>query len=377
MKHIPQSADVAIVGGGIIGLSVAYHLGKRGIKALILERGHLGEGSTARSSGGIRRLFASELAVRLSVESVRFWEQFEDATGQSLDWRRVGYLLVARSENNKNVIEKAWQLAQRWAVPAALLTAGEVHALIPHMRSDDILLALHCPTDGFAGPYEAMQAFRAGATSAGAVMVEECEVTAIEVAGDRVSGVRTSKGNVSARVVVNAAGPWAPCVGKLVGLDIPVSPRRAHQWVVQTSPPHFTLPCTIDMDSTLYVRPEGDKYLLGFKGHEPIGSYDTAVRPDAFAEAAEVAIQRFPIFESARLVRAWAGLVEDTPDRLPIIGPAGPTGYIVAAGFNGHGFMQAPAAGKLVAEYVSDGYGTTMPIEPFFLSRFDNRGSAE
>jgi sarcosine oxidase subunit beta len=157
-----------------------------------------------------------------------------------------------------------------------------------------------------------------------------------------------------------------------VGLSIPVTPRRAHQWLVQLPKERFTLPCTLDLDSTLYVRPEGDKYLLGLRRREPSGSFDASVDWCAFAEVAEVAMQRFPTFATANLVRTWAGLAEDTPDGHPIIGPAGPKGYLIAAGFNGRGFMQAPATGMLVAELIVNGQAVTMPIEPFLLSRFGN-----
>lgn len=367
---LPRSADVVVVGGGIIGMSVAYHLGAHGVRALVLERGRLGEGSTAKSSGGIRRLFATEPAVRLSVESVRFWERFEADTGYRLDWRRVGYLLVARSPSNEQVLQESFALTRRWGVPVSLLTREQVAALVPQMRYEDVLAGLHCATDGYAGPYEALQAFRSGALRLGATVVEECEVIGISVQDGSVVGVETTLGPVAAATVVNAAGAWAPLVGRFVGLEIPIVPRRQHQWVVQLDSAHFEVPCTLDLDSTLYVRPEGQHYLVGIGSDEPGGSYDISVRPGAFLRAAEAALERFPVFESASLVRSWAGLYEETPDHHPVLGPAGPRGYVIAAGFSGHGFMQAPAAGLLVAEYITTGRGETMPIGPFLLSRF-------
>ena len=244
----PQSADVVIVGGGIVGLSVAYHLGVRGIRALVLEQGHLGEGSTARSSGGIRRLFATEPSVRLSVESVSFWEQFEALTGHPLDWRRVGYLLVARSSAKEHLLQQSFELARRWNVPASLLSGEQVARLVPQMQCDDVIVGLHCATDGYAGPHEALQGLRRGALGLGAVLVEECTVTGVSVRNDCVVGVDTTLGVIATRTVVNAAGAWASIVGRYVGLEIPVVPRRQHQWLIESGHALFQLPCTLDLD---------------------------------------------------------------------------------------------------------------------------------
>jgi sarcosine oxidase subunit beta len=370
MRELPHTADVVIVGGGIIGLSVAYHLGQYGIRPLVLERGRLGEGSTGRSSGGIRRLFDTEPAVRLAVESVQFWEHFEYFTGQSLDWHRNGYLLVARSEPSRDLLLRGWPIQQRWGVPSSKLTAAQVTKLLPAMQSEDILMALHCSSDGYAGPYEALQGFRAGALKHGAILIEHCETVGIHLQGGQVTAVETPRGRVQTPLIVNAAGAWAPLVGRLIGVQVPILPQRQHQWIIQAPSVHFTMPCTLDLDSTLYVRPEGPNFLLGIASHEPSGSYDFSVRPDAFLPVAEEAMRRFPQFESAQLVRTWAGLYEMTPDHEPILGPCGPEGSFIAAGFSGHGFMKAPAAGRIIAEFITLGKATTMPIEPFLLSRF-------
>jgi sarcosine oxidase subunit beta len=322
------------------------------------------------SSGGIRRLFPTEPAVRLSVESVRVWERFEALTGCNLEWRRVGYLLTATSPTAEQTLLRTFEVVRQYDVPATLLTSGQIAAAVPQMTCNDVRVGLQCATDGYAGPYEAVQGLRHVASRLGVVILEECEVSAIDVRGGAVRGVQTAAGSVTAPTVVNAAGAWAPLVARLVGLDIPILPVRQHQWVVQLPHLRFSLPCILDLDSTLYIRSEGEHYLVGIGSDEPGGSFDMTVRPDAFPRAAEALLARFPVFESAQLARAWAGLLEMTPDHHPILGPAGPQGFLIAAGFSGHGFMQSPAAGLLIAEHITTGRSATMPLDPFLPSRF-------
>jgi sarcosine oxidase, subunit beta len=369
LGNVPNTAEVAIMGGGIIGLSIAYHLARLRVRAVVLERGRVGEGSTARSSGGIRRLFSTEPAIRLAMESVRFWEGAEEEIGTSVDWHRVGYMLIARSPLQRELLETSWHLQQRCGVPSHILRTDDVQRLVPAMRTDDVLAGLYCATDGYAAPDVAVRAFRDAAQRLGATIVEDCEVTGVCVRQGRVHGVETSNGTVDAPTVVNAAGVWAPLLARWVDVDIPITMFRRHQWVIQTPGRHVPVPCTVDMDSTLFVRPEGNEYLLGIGGERPTGSYETSVDPDAFGPVAELAIARFPSFRPPRLLRAWAGLTQETADRLPVLGPAGPAGYIVAAGFS-QGFMHAPATGKAIAEYITTGKSASVPLEPFRCSRF-------
>jgi sarcosine oxidase subunit beta len=369
-SSLARTAEVVVIGGGIIGLSIAYHLSSYGVRALVLERDRLGSGSTARSSGGIRRLFETEPAIRLAVESVRFWERFEERVGRDLDWHRVGYLLLSTSAASTARWDVACSLLERWDVPVRRLAPEHVAAMVPIMWTEDIHAAYYCSGDGYADPYGALQGFRNGARRQGAQLIEKCTVTGIRVAGETVQGVVTTEGEVSTHVVVNAAGPWARLVGQFMGIDVPVLPRRQHQWIIEAPVPQPGLPCTLDLDSTLYVRPEGSRFLVGIGSDEPCGSYDASTRIDAFLPAAEKAMQRFPSFDQARLVRAWAGLLEETPDHLPLLGPCGPKGAFIAAGFSGHGFMQAPAAGQVIADLVVAGRTKAFSLEPYLPSRF-------
>lgn len=199
--------------------------------------------------------------------------------------------------------------------------------------------------------------------------MEGCEVTGFDIRKGRVESVHTREDRVNTPIVVNAAGVWAPLLGRLVGIEIPTVMYRRHQWIIQADETPGPIPCTIDVDSTFFVRPEGARYLLGIGGEKPATTYDTTVDPDAFVPVAEIAVARFPSFQSARLVRTYAGLTQETPDRHPVLGPAGPSGHFVAAGFS-HGFMHAPAAGTIMAECITSGRSETIPLEPFSLGRF-------
>jgi len=364
---VPKTAEVAILGAGIIGLSVAYHLGRLGVRAAVLERGRLGEGSTTRSSGGIRRLFSTEPAIHLAVESVRFWERADEELGAGIEWRRCGYLLIARSTAQHERLAASWEAQQRCGVPSSLLTPDEVRRLVPTMRADDVRGGLHCATDGYASPERALRAFRDAALRLGATIVEQCEATDVRLRRGRIDGVLTSRGTVDAPTVVNAAGVWAPRLARRAGVEIPTSLLRRHQWIVDAGEPPASIPCVVDMDSTLFVRPADTTYLLGIAGETPTTTYETTVDPEAFAPVAALAADRFPALRSPRLVRSWAGMTQETPDRHPVLGPAGPPGYVLAAGFS-QGFMHAPAAGRAIAEYITTGRSAGMA--PFRLSRF-------
>jgi sarcosine oxidase subunit beta len=366
---VPKTAEVAIVGGGIIGLSVAYHLARLGVRALVLERGRLGDGSTTRSSGGIRRLFATEPAIRLAAESVRFWERAEDVLGSGIEWRRCGYLLVARSSAHYERLRAAWHRQQRCGVPSVMLPPADVHRLAPSMDASQVVGGLYCATDGYASPSRALQAFRDAAVRLGVAIIEGCEVMDLRVRGGRIAGVVTVKGAIESPAVVNAAGVWAPILAGRAGVEIPTVMLLRHQWIVDTDEHAPSIPCVVDMDSTLFVRPEGEGYLLGIAGERPTTAYDTTVDPGAFAPAAAIAVARFPALRNARLARTWAGLTQETPDRHPVIGPAGPRGYIVAAGFS-QGFMHAPAAGRAIADYITTGRSEVIALDPFRASRF-------
>jgi len=368
-----QVADVVIIGGGIIGLSIAYHLGLRKPgKILLLEKGQLGEGSTSRCVGGIRTQFSTEINILFSLESVKVFDRFEEEFGVDPEFRKIGYLFLAATESEVEVFKENIELQKRFHIPVQYLTPDEIGEQWPYLKMDDILGGTFCPSDGYAGPNEVLSGFVRGAKRVGVTFNEGEEVRDILVEGGRVTGVRTDGGEISSPVVVNAGGPYASFVGELAGIKIPVKPLRRQVFV--TAPFHLTersVPLTIDFHRGWYFRREVDGFLLsGPLDREP--GLNTSIDYEAMVEASENATYRVPAFENARIARGWAGLYEISPDNHAILGKVpGLEGLILANGFSGHGFQHSPAVGRVISEVIVDGEATTINISSLSIERFE------
>ncbi len=352
-----KGADAVIIGGGIVGVSIAYHLAKKKLKNLLLfERGLLGEGSTGLCAGGIRTQFATDINIRLSLESYDFWVHFKELTGVDPEFRQVGYLFLASSPETLNLFRTNVRLQKSYDLPVELLEPEEIHHRWPFLRWEDLVGGTFCALDGYAGPHEVLSALVQMVRQQGVKIYEETEVVGLSIKGDRVVGVKTQAGDIETRIVVNAAGPWASEVGRMAGIEIPVKPLRRQLFF--TAP--FCLsdkpvPLVIDFDQGWYFRPEGRGFLLsGPLDKEP--SFRRTIDRHAKVEAAEKAMVRVPVFENARIAGGWAGLYEISPDRHAILGPIpGLEGFILANGFSGHGFQHSPAVGKAIADSITQG----------------------
>ncbi len=369
---VMQTADVVIIGGGIVGSSIAYHLTAAGCKnILVLEREtSQGKGSTGKSMGGVRAQFATPVNIKMSLYSIPFYASFEERLGHPSGYRPQGYLFCATSDKHMAYLrDNHVRQVENGLHNAELISGDEVRARFPQLRADDIVGASFCPTDGFVDPYSAMVGFMAAASSNGAAIWKNAVVTGIQRDSDGVSVVETSKGNVATRKVVNAAGAWAASIATMVGIDLPVAPLR--RMLVPTEPfedfPH-TAPMIIDMGTGFHFRPEGRGFLLAWNDPEEKTGYNTEFDP-AFVEKILVrAADRVPMFENLAVnpKRAWAGLYEMTPDHHPILGAVpGVPGFFLANGFSGHGVMHAPATGKILADLVL--HGTTNLIDASLL----------
>jgi sarcosine oxidase subunit beta len=357
-----HTADVVIIGGGIVGSSIAYHLTAEGCRnVLVIEREtHQGKGSTGKSMGGVRAQFATPVNIQMSLYSIPFYASFEERLGHPSGYRPQGYLFVGTSEKHLAYLRANLERQVAMGLQTAkLLPADDIIRMYPQLRSDDIVGGSFCSTDGFVDPYSAMVGFMTWAVEHGAQLWRNTEVTAISVDAQGVAGVETSRGRVATRTVVNAAGPWAAQVAKMAGVDLPVQPLR--RMLVPTEPfdqfPH-TAPMIIDMSNGFHFRPESLGFLLAWNDPEETPGYKTDFDP-AFIEKILVrAANRVPIFENLAVnpKRAWAGLYEMTPDHHPILGPApGVPGFFLANGFSGHGVMHAPATGKILCDLVLRG----------------------
>jgi len=349
-----KTAEIVIIGGGIIGTSIAYHLAQKKAKGVVLlEKGMLGEGSTAKCAGGIRAQFSTEINIRFSLESFNTWNHFQEIMEGELDFKKVGYLFLAATEDEWAVFQSNSDLQHKFGIPVELLSAQEIQYRWPYLRVDDLRGGTFCAWEGYAGPYEALSGFARGARRGGVKVFEETEVIQVLRNGNQVAGVRTRRGDISAPLVVNAAGPYAGEVGKMAGAEVPVQPYRRQLFF--TGPfPHIPdpIPLVIDFHRAWYFRREGAGLLIsGPKDNFP--SFNLNVDYDAMVEVAENSMYRVPVMEKAEIDRGWAGSYEISPDNHAILGEfPGLKGFFLANGFSGHGFQHSPAVGRVMAELI-------------------------
>lgn len=368
--------QVVIVGAGIIGASIAYHLAVRGCRdLLVLERAEApATGSTARSAAGVRHQFATEVNIRLSRYSIERLARFTEEIGGHAELHQVGYLLVHTDESAWRAAQGQAALQQRLGVPTELLAPPEARRLVPGMRIDDVIGATYCALDGYCDPYGVAMGYLTRAREMGVEVRCDTPVVAVERAGDRVLAVSTPGGSVGCEVLVNAAGAWAGAVGALAGLEVPVLPYRRSVYMTEA----FDglpdgMPFTFDVATGFYARKEGRGVLFGLTNPAEPSSERLDVDWDWLATVLEAGVARLPMLEDARLDerKCWAGLYEITPDHLPVLGrhPEVPN-WVDASGFSGHGVMHASATGLLMAEEILDGRATTIDIDELRITRF-------
>jgi sarcosine oxidase subunit beta len=367
-----KTADVVIIGGGIIGLSIAYYLAlKKAGRIVLFEKGQLGEGSTSRCVGGIRTQFSTEINILFSLESLRTFENFEEEFGINPEFKRIGYLFLATTEGETEIFKENINLQKKFNIPVEFLDPDTIRGCWPYLSMENVRGGTFCSWDGYAGPSEILAGFASGAKRAGVKIYEGKEATGISLVKGVIDRVKIKDEEVSTPIVVNAGGPYAASIGEMAGIKIPVKPLRRQIFI--TAPFHLIdrpIPLTIDFHRGWYFRQEGDGLLLsGPLDREP--SFNLNIDYDAMAETSENAIYRVPILEKARIARGWAGLYEISPDHHAILGKVPEAeGFILASGFSGHGFQHSPAVGKVIAELIVNGEATTIDISPLSIERF-------
>jgi len=372
MSELPRMADIVIIGGGVMGASTLYHLVARGQRHVVLleKEDFFGMGATGRCAGGVRYQFATEINIRLSLVSLPMLERFEEEIGYPIDYRQIGYLFFLTREEDVEAFRRNVELQHRLGVMTEWLSGDEVRRRLPMMRLDDVLAGTFYPKDGLVDPNGVVMGYIRRATQLGGQAIAGVTVTDIEVWGGKVVAVETNRGRIETGVVVNAAGPWAGLIGKMAGVDIPITPIR-RQWLTTTPldiPPDF--PFVIDFAQSLYFHPEGKGLLTGMSNPNEKPGFDQSVDPEWELVHMEAAIERFPALERAGVVSRVAGLYEVTPDAHPIFGKTPVEGFYLCAGFSGHGFMHGPIAGKLMSEIILDGKATTVDVSTLDLARF-------
>ena len=373
MDQYPATAEVVIIGAGIMGCSIAYHLAERGVRdVVVLERDQIGRGATADAAGGIRLQFSTETNIRLSQISLEYWEQFEERFGVDINLRQQGYLFLLTSQDDVPVFQHNLELQQSLGVPVRWVSPEDIRELNPAVLVDDVIGGTFCPRDGWADTSTSTMGFAQAARRAGVRIFEESPVSGIVVEGGRVTGVQTGNATIATPLVICCAGPQTNAVSRLAGLDLPIHPYRRMSFI--TEPFDLipsTVPMTIEFARSLYFHPESHGFLFGMSNKDEPSSENKVVDDDWMVATVEALIERAPIFEQAEILRGWAGFYEVTPDDNPLVGPVPDLdGFLVAAGFSGHGFMQGPAIGRVVAEIVVDGAASTIDVSAFRPSRF-------
>jgi sarcosine oxidase, subunit beta len=373
---VAENADVVVVGGGVIGLSVARELRRAGVdRVTVLEREPaVGQGSSSRANGGVRAQFTTRANVDFSLCSIAELERLDAETGL-LGFRQTGYLLFTGTEAGERSLRAAYELQRSLGVATEWLTAEQVVGRAPFVRPDGLRAGTFHARDGFLDPHGVVTALRLEAERLGAAIVTGAEVVAADRAPDGSLLVATGDRTVRARWVVNAAGPAAARVAGLLGADLPVVPvRRNLAYVRDPHGPGELIPMCVDLDTGVLVRREvSGGYLLAWSDPDDPPSEDTTLDPRFLEGLGQRVGHRFPLLEELPVDprQCWAGLYPETPDHHAVVGPAPEApGLLHCAGFGGHGVMHAPAAGRAVAELVTLGRCETFDLRPLRPSRF-------
>jgi sarcosine oxidase subunit beta len=370
-----NTADVIIIGGGIHGASLAFHLGERGVKALVLEKKSLAAGATGRSSGLVRMHYDLEPESRLAWESFHYFRHWRERIGGECGFTRTGFIQLV-PEKDENALRENVAMHQRIGIPSLPIDAADVKRLAPHFKTDDFNIAAYEPESGYADPNAAAASLMDAAKRLGARLIQDCLVRDIRLDGGKVSGVSTNRGDFFAPIIVNAAGAWARSVAAMAGVSLPINTWRHDVMFVRQPPSVPALyPTVIDNIHSMYFRPEtGGLTLVGLEDNNPLGESPEGYTERAQAGFVERAIERIcrriPLMEQAALHSDQGGYDGISPDQRAVLGQFGPEGFYLQCGFSGTGFKIAPAVGLCMAELITEGSASTVDISPFDPRRF-------
>jgi glycine/D-amino acid oxidase-like deaminating enzyme len=349
---LPHEAPAVVIGGGVIGTSILFHLAEAGVPALLLERGSLAGGSTSKAAGGVRAQFSDDLNIAIAQRSLELFGAFGRRPGAEIDLHRVGYLFLLTKPEHVRAFETGMERQHAHGVPSRLLTPAEAVELCPLLQVDDVMAAAFSPDDGHCTPEAVVAGYATAARALGGQVALGCELRGIEITGGDVHAVETSRGRVETPAVICAAGPWSAAVGEMAGVELPVAPLRRQ--VLFTGPMDglpARLPMTIDFETGFYFHREGPGLLMGMADPDETPGFRTEPTDDWIPALMEVVERRVPRIADAGISGGWAGLYEVTPDHNALIGEASaPRRFLYATGFSGHGFLQGPAVGEIVRD---------------------------
>jgi sarcosine oxidase subunit beta len=361
-----------IIGGGVMGTSVAYHLARAGVPDVVLvERDTLAAGSTSKAAGGVRAQFSDELNIQLGQRSLAAFARFGDEPGHDIGLHRAGYLFLLSTPADLATFEANVALQNTFGVPSRLITATEARRLSPLISTEGLVGAAFSPDDGYCTPEAVVHGYAVAARRHGATLVRQCEVHGIDTRGDEIVAVRTSRGRIRTSSVICTAGAWSQRIGAMVGVDLPVSPLRRQIAVTEAIPAlPPAVPMTIDFTSTFYFHGEGRGLLLGISDPAEEVGFRTDRSDRWLSLLSEAVGRRAPALLDIGITGGWAGLYEVTPDHNALIGEAAsPSRFLYATGFSGHGFLQGPAVGEVIRDLYLD-RTPFVDVTPLHAERF-------
>lgn len=373
-------ADAVVIGGGIIGVAVAFYLARQkyGQIVVVEKEPFLGAGSTCKAAGGIRAQFSNAVNIQMSMLSEQCFVRFKEEVGYEALYDQVGYLFLMTSDEEVKEFTAHHALQRSLGLNAVLLKPEDIPQYAPHVRLDDVKLGTFCKDDGLGDPNEFLSGYEHAIRDMGVEIAMETAVTGFAMNGRKITGVKTTKGDIATPLVINAAGAWAGEIGKMAGADIKVLPYRRQ--IVTTGELDFIkpyFPMVVDVASGLYCHKESKGMLLGWADKNVKPSFDVSIDPDYTDAILERALDRIPQLETAEIANKWAGLYETTPDHRAIIGwEPSVEGMFLVTGFSGHGFMHAPAAGIVTAEMVA-GKKPSFDIQSLSPERFGQGAMVE
>jgi sarcosine oxidase subunit beta len=367
-----KKADIVIIGGGVVGCSIAYNLAKLGAKNIILlEKNTLSSGATGRCGAGIRQQFGTKMNCILARESIKIFENLSQELEYDIELNQGGYLILAYTEKEVNQFKKNVALEQSLNIKARLITVEEAKEIVPPLNTEGILAATFCPTDGHANPFKTNFAYAEAAERLGVKIYTFTEVKEIETENHKIVAVNTDKGKVLTPIVVNAAGGYSGIIGKMVGVDLPVYSQRHQILITEPLDPLFR-PMLMSFSRNFYCQqtPHGS-IIMGFGDPNERKDGDIGSSWQFAQEMAQKMTAVLPLLKEVSMVRQWAGLYNMSPDAQPILGEHPQIeGFYIAIGFSGHGFMLAPITSKLIAELILK-RKTSLPIDKLDIGRFE------
>lgn len=369
---LPSGADVVIVGGGVVGASAAFHLAEAGVRNIVvIERGELCCGSSGKPIGGVRAQFSDPLNIELGSRSLRAYREFPHRPGADIKLDTVGYLFLLDNEQQVRDFAAGVELQNSLGVANRMIDPEDARRLCPYISTDGLVAAAYSPADGHARPALVVEGYAQAAARAGVTIVTQTAVTGIDTAGDRVTGVHTSHGRIACGAVICTAGAWSGLIGDMVGVLLPIRPvRRQLAFTAPLTPPAPRVPFTIDFSSSAYFHNSDDGLLFGLADPDEQEGFDTTWTPRWLELFRTVARRRAPALAGMKTVGGWAGLYEVTPDHNALIGRSTELpNFLYAAGFSGHGFLQAPAVGEVLRDLYLEREPST-DVSPLSADRF-------